>query len=55
MNLAAEVPKFLVDSDYQASAIDRDGDGLTAVTLDNVSSDEEYDSDEAGEAKTADV
>src|SRR5450432_151669 len=55
MNLAAEVPKFLVDSDYQASAIDGDRDRLTAVTLDDVSSDEEYDGDEAREAEIADV
>jgi hypothetical protein len=55
MNLAAEVPKFLVDSDYQALAIDGDRDRLTTVTLDDVSSDEEYDGDEAREAEIANV
>jgi len=55
MNLVAEVPKFLVDSDYQALVIDGDRDRLTIVTLDDVSSNEEYNGDEAREAETADV
>jgi hypothetical protein len=55
MNLAAEVPKFLVDSDYQALAIDKDRDRLTIVTLDDISSNKEYNSNEAREAKTANI
>jgi hypothetical protein len=55
MNLVVEVSKFLVDSDYQALAIDGDRDRLTIVTLDDVLSDEEYDGDEAREAKIANV